>query len=81
VLSSPKGQTASLPPDLVRRPVTDPAVIWTWSLVSRRDEARPAVLAAAEAIIGDVGDLGIHGGVHGGGVWLPAGDPHRRLGG
>jgi DNA-binding transcriptional LysR family regulator len=73
LLSSPKGQTMSLPPDLARRPVIDPEVIWTWSLVWRRDELRPTVLAATDAITRDVGDLGIHGS----GVWLPAGDPHR----
>jgi len=66
-----------LPPDLARRPVIDPEVIWTWSLVWRRDELRPTVLAAADAITRDVGDLGIHGS----GVWLPEGDPHRKLGG
>jgi DNA-binding transcriptional LysR family regulator len=77
VLSSPKGQTTTLPPDLARRPVIDPEVIWTWSLVWRRDEVRPTVLAAADAITRDVGDLGIHGS----GVWLPAGDPHRKVGG
>jgi hypothetical protein len=77
VLSSPKGQTTTLPPDLARRPVIDPEVIWTWSLVWRRDELRPTVLAAADAITRDVGDLGIHSS----GVWLPAGDPHRKLGG
>jgi len=73
LLSSPKGQTATLPPDLARRPVIDPEVIWTWSLVWRRDELRPTVLAAADAIARDVGDLGIHGS----GVWLPEDDPHR----
>jgi DNA-binding transcriptional LysR family regulator len=77
LLSSPKGQTTTLPPDLARRPVIDPEVIWTWSLVWRRDEVRPTVLAAADAITRDVGDLGIHGS----GVWLPEGDPHRKLGG
>ena len=77
VLNSPKGQTATLPPDLVRRPVVEPEVIWTWSLVWRRDEVRTTVLAAAEAITGGVGDFGIHGG----GVWLPESDPHRSLGG
>jgi DNA-binding transcriptional LysR family regulator len=76
VLNSPKGQTTSLPPDLVRRPVVDPAVIWTWSLVLRADEIRPAVLAAADAITRDVGDVGIHGT----GVWLPEGDPYRNPG-
>jgi DNA-binding transcriptional LysR family regulator len=73
VLNSPKGQTTTLPPDLVQRPVISPAVLWTWSLVWRRDEVRPAVLAAADAITRDVGDLGLHDG----GVWLPEDDPHR----
>jgi DNA-binding transcriptional LysR family regulator len=77
VLSSPKGSTTKLPPDLVCRSVADPEVIWTWSLVWRRDESRPTVLGAVDAIAGDVGDLGIRGGD----VWLPAGDPHRNLGG
>jgi len=73
VLNSPKDQGATLPPDLVQRPVIDPAVMWTWSLVWRRDEVRPVVLAAAEAITGDVGELGLHDP----GSWLPAGDPHK----
>lgn len=73
VLNSPKEQGTILPPDLVRRPVIDPEVIWTWSLVGRRDEVRPVVLAAADALTHDVGDLGIHDP----GTWLPEGDPHR----
>ncbi|MCG8924899.1 LysR family transcriptional regulator [Lentzea sp. CC55] len=77
VLNSPKGQTAPLPPDLVRRPVVDPEVLWTWSLVRRADEDRADVVAAAEAIVREVGDLGLRRG----GVWLPADDPHRALGG
>jgi DNA-binding transcriptional LysR family regulator len=77
LLCSPKGQTMTVPPDLARRPVIDPEVIWTWSLVWRRDEVRPTVLAAVDAITRDVGDLGLHGG----GVWLPADDPHRHVGG
>ena len=36
-------------------------------------EARMAVLAAAEAISRDVGELGLNRT----GVWLPADDPHR----
>ncbi|MEU4744028.1 LysR family transcriptional regulator, partial [Actinosynnema sp. NPDC023658] len=77
VLNSPKGQTAPLPPDLVRRPVVDPEVVWTWSLVRRDDEVRPSVLAVADAVTRDVGDLGLRRD----GVWLPADDPHRPLGG
>jgi DNA-binding transcriptional LysR family regulator len=75
VLNSPKGQTTPLPPDLVQRPVVDPEVVWTWSLVRRQDETRADVIAAAEAIVRDVGDLGL------GRAWLPADDPHRALGG
>ncbi|MGW3845934.1 LysR family transcriptional regulator [Streptomyces fagopyri] len=74
VVNSPKGQTTPLPPDLVQRPVVAPRIHWTWSLVRRGNEDRPAVLAAAEALCADVGDLGL-------GTpdsWLPKGDPHRR---
>ena len=73
VLNSPKDQGATLPPDLVRRAVIEPIVIWTWSLVWRRDEIRPVVLAAVESITRDVADLGLHDP----GTWLPDGDPHR----
>ena len=74
VINSPKGQTTPLPPDLVRRPVTDPQPYWTWSLVRRADEPRPAVLAAFDALTAGVGDLGLHDP----GAWLPDFDPHRR---
>ena len=73
VVNSPKGQTTPLPPDLVRRPVTDPAPYWTWSLVRRGDETRPAVLAAVDALTAGVGDLGLQEP----GAWLPDFDPHR----
>ncbi|MGW6446384.1 LysR family transcriptional regulator [Lentzea sp. NPDC055074] len=75
VLNSPKGQTTPLPPDLVARPVVDPEVLWTWSLVRREDEEREDVVAAAEAIVRSVGDLGLDR------AWLPADDPYRALGG
>ncbi|MEV4171334.1 LysR family transcriptional regulator [Nonomuraea sp. NPDC049709] len=73
VINSPKGQTAPLPPDLVRRPVIAPEIYWTWSLVWRRGEDRNSVLAVVEALRAD-GDFGIHGPD----AWLPGGDPHRR---
>ena len=57
----------------MRRPVFDPAVIWTWSPDGRRDEVRSVVLAAADALTHGVGDLGIHDA----GAWLPEDDPHR----
>ncbi|KAA0081830.1 LysR family transcriptional regulator [Mycolicibacterium sp. P9-64] len=74
VLNSPKGQTTPVPADLVARPVADPAPYWTWSLVSRRDEARASVLAVIEALADDVGALGMDDD-----AWLPADDPHRAL--
>jgi DNA-binding transcriptional LysR family regulator len=69
VLNSPKGQEVLLPPDLVRRPVVEPAPMWTWSLVWRRDETRRAVLDTVEALARDV-ECDVDG-------WLPEGDPHR----
>lgn len=73
VLNSPKGQHTTLPPDLVQRPVVEPAPYWTWSLVTRRDDNRPAVRAVAEALTSDVGTLGLDAD----GAWVPATDPHR----
>jgi DNA-binding transcriptional LysR family regulator len=73
VVNSPKGQTTAIPPDLVLRRIIQPQPYWTWSLVSRRDETRPAVHAVIEALTDRVGDLGLADD----GAWLPAGDPHR----
>jgi DNA-binding transcriptional LysR family regulator len=73
VINSPKGQTTPLPPDLVRRPVIAPTPWWTWSLVWRRDEVRPAVLALVDVLTKDIGDLGLRDAQ----VWLPDGDLHR----
>ncbi|MER5823617.1 LysR family transcriptional regulator [Streptomyces mirabilis] len=73
VVNSPKGQTTPLPPDLVQRPVTAPEIYWTWSLVWRENEDRPAVLAVVDALCDGVGDLGIRAP----GAWLPDGDPYR----
>lgn len=75
VLNSPKGQLATLPPDLVRRPVVHPAPYWTWSLVVRRDETRPAVRAVVKALTDDVGTLGLDAE----GAWLPRTDAHYAL--
>lgn len=73
IINSPKGQTAPVPPDLVRRPVIDPVPYWTWALVSRRRETRPAVRATIEVLTRSIGPLGLDTE----GVWLPAGDPFR----
>jgi DNA-binding transcriptional LysR family regulator len=74
IVNSPKGQTAPLPPDLIRHPLIAPKVYWTWSLVSRRNEDRPAVHAVVHTLTGDLGDLGIHTPD----AWLPGNDPHRQ---
>ncbi|MEU1542404.1 LysR family transcriptional regulator [Actinacidiphila glaucinigra] len=74
VVNCPKGQTAPLPPDLVKRPVLGPEVYWTWSLVWRADEVRGTVLAVVDALTEGVGDLGLHRSD----VWLPDGDPYKR---
>jgi DNA-binding transcriptional LysR family regulator len=73
IVNSPKGQTTPLPADLVQRPVVDPAPHWTWSLLSRRDETRIAVLSTIEALTHGVEapDLDMNN------VWLPSGDPIR----
>ncbi|MEV4363154.1 LysR family transcriptional regulator [Nonomuraea sp. NPDC049625] len=76
VVNSPKGQTAPVPPDLVQRPVVDPAPYWTWALVCRRDETRKAVRAAVEALTRDVGGLGLDADT----AWLPADDPFHTTG-
>ncbi|MGY5052328.1 LysR family transcriptional regulator [Streptomyces sp. 900105755] len=76
VLNSPKGQTAPLPPDLVRREIVTPKVYWTWSLVWRASEDRAGVLAVVDALCDGVGDLGIHAPD----AWLPADDPHALRG-
>ncbi len=74
VVNSPKGQAASLPPGLVRRPVIAPQVYWTWSLVRRRGEERAAVLAVVDSLTDGVGDVGIHRPD----AWLPGSDPHKQ---
>jgi DNA-binding transcriptional LysR family regulator len=76
VINSPKGQTTPVPPDLVQRPVVNPAPYWTWALVSRRTETRPAVRATTEALTRDVGTLGLDTDT----AWLPASDPFRITG-
>ena len=78
VLNSPKGQTVPLPSDLVQRPVVRPTPYWTWSLVSRRDEARATVRAVIDVLGGGVGAGSL--GLDEGSAWLPTTDPHSRGG-
>lgn len=73
ILNSPKGPHVPLPEDMVRRPVVEPVPLWTWSLIRRRDDARPAVDAATEAITRGVVTPDLTSGKQ----WLPLNDPHR----
>jgi DNA-binding transcriptional LysR family regulator len=73
VLRSPRDQTDSLPPDLVLRTVVQPAPYWTWCLVSRQGDKRPAVSAVLQALTRGVGPLDLDDV-----VWLPETDPFWR---
>ncbi|TMS45852.1 LysR family transcriptional regulator [Mycobacterium sp. DBP42] len=73
VLNNPKGQDVSLPAGLVRRPVVAPTPLWTWSLVWRRAEDSPAVLAVVDEFTRGIGDLGLDDP----GAWVPDDDPHH----
>ncbi|TDU83684.1 DNA-binding transcriptional LysR family regulator [Kribbella voronezhensis] len=72
VLNSPKRTAFELPPDIVQRPVVAPTPYWTWSLISRQDEPRAAVRAAAQALTHDVAPLDLDPAT----TWLPAKDPY-----
>jgi DNA-binding transcriptional LysR family regulator len=70
VLNSPKAQTTAVPADLVQRPVARPP-FWTWSLVSRCNEARETVRGVIDALTThtDLPNLDS--------AWLPVTDPYR----
>jgi DNA-binding transcriptional LysR family regulator len=78
VLTNPKRLAGSAPPGFGRRPVAGPVPLWTWSLLHRADDDRPAVHAAVEALLAV-------GRGHGWtspparAWWVPAGDPYRKL--
>lgn len=73
VLNNPKGQNTPEPPGLARRSVVNPAPLWTWSLVWRRDEDNAAVRAVIDELTRGAPELGEEG------AWLPAEDPHRPM--
>ena len=73
IINSPKGQTAPMPPGLVPRPIIDPMIYWTWSLIWRRNEDRAAVLATVDALTKDITIPNIHEPD----AWLPSTDLHN----
>jgi DNA-binding transcriptional LysR family regulator len=75
-LCSPKRHPAPLPAGLRARPVRDPNPLWCWSLVTRSDDDRPAILA----LRANAGTVTRAAGLHvlpDGPVWIPPQDPHR----
>jgi DNA-binding transcriptional LysR family regulator len=75
VLESPKRHQVPLPAGLRARPVGDPTPLWCWSLITRADDGRPAVLELrknAAQIAHDAGLLARPAGAW----WVPPRDPH-----
>lgn len=75
VLSSPKKHTATTPPTLSQRPV-DPAPLWTWSLLYRHDDDRPAVRHIVESLRQHAAHMRWSAPCTGR-WWVPSDDPHR----
>ena len=75
VLSSPKRHTAATPPNLGQRPV-DPAPLWTWSLLRRSDDDRPAVRRVVDSFRRYADTMGWTAPIAGR-WWVPLDDPHR----
>jgi DNA-binding transcriptional LysR family regulator len=76
MLVSPKRHPDPLPAGLRIYPVVDPTPLWCWSLVTRADDERPAVVALRETATALARAAGLHV-LPGGDTWLPAQDPHR----
>jgi DNA-binding transcriptional LysR family regulator len=75
VLASPKRHSAALPPTLAARAV-DPTPVWTWSLLSRVDDDRPAVRHVIDALCAHA-DTRLWTRPPQRRWWAPADDPHR----
>jgi DNA-binding transcriptional LysR family regulator len=76
LLMSPKRHPDPLPAGLRTHQIVDPAPLWCWSLVTRADDERPAVLALREMATVLARAAGLHV-LPRGETWLPAQDPHR----
>lgn len=75
VLNNARDQDKPLPTGLVRRPIVHPQPFWTWSLVSRRDERRPSVVAVIDALT-QGGNPELYKRLHQESAWLPEDDPY-----
>ncbi|WP_093787074.1 LysR family transcriptional regulator [Actinacidiphila guanduensis] len=78
VLGSPKRHLAVMPPTLARRPIAAPTPVWTWSLLHRADDDRPAVRTATAAFLA-LSRAHAWPTPPPAPFWLPADDPHRAV--
>jgi hypothetical protein len=76
VLESPKRHTSAMPPRLGQCEVTDPVPLWTWSLLHRAHDDRPAVGHVVESLMAFAEGSNWRT-TPAGSWWVPAGDPHR----
>jgi DNA-binding transcriptional LysR family regulator len=76
VLQGAKRDVATPPAGLRHRPVVDPTPLWSWSLVTRADDDRPAVVALRENADKVTRAAGLHV-LPNGDCWVPPDDPHR----
>jgi len=75
ILASPKRHTAGCPPTLAQRPI-DPTPLWTWSLLRRADDERPAVRHVFDTFLSAARNRGWADAPEGS-WWVPADDCHR----
>ena len=75
-LASPKRHAAPLPAGLRTRPIRDPTPLWCWSLVTRSDDDRPAIVALRENAVALTRAAGLHQ-LPTATVWVPPRDPQR----
>ena len=76
VLMSPKRHPDPLPAGLRTRRVVDPTPLWCWSLVTRADDDRAAILALRDNATALTRAAGLHV-LPDGDTWIPAHDPHH----
>jgi DNA-binding transcriptional LysR family regulator len=78
VLASPKRHTSAIPPTLSQSPVIDPVPVWTWSLLHRAGDDRPAVRQAVDSLsaYADSRSLRTAPATR---WWVPSDDPYRDI--
>jgi hypothetical protein len=77
LLTSPKRHLGATPPGLVHREVVRPVPLWTWSLVHRANDDRPAVHQAVKALLAYGHSRQWDRSPRDERWWAPDDDPHR----